>query len=112
MHQVAAHSMAPGHVAPVDAGRIVLEKQMVFALVENKSVRVVVPAFLGREMKLRTPGFAVEHIGHDLLCHPLVALNDLIRVDVAPTPVRLSPTSRWANWPINSRRSHVAQSNC
>ena len=40
-------------VAPLVTERIVFEKEMVFALVLNQSVRVVHPALFQNEMKLR-----------------------------------------------------------
>ena len=50
LEQVFADGMAPMHVAPIDAIRIVLEEHMIFGVVEDEAVRIVVPPAIGREM--------------------------------------------------------------
>ena len=63
VHQIGADRMAPGHVAPVDPFRVVLEEQVVFAVVMDQAVRVVGPVGLRREMKLRPVRFLIQPIG-------------------------------------------------
>ena len=53
VHEVAADGVPPRHVAPFGVKGIVLEKQMVFALVEHQPVGVVGPSSLRRKVKLR-----------------------------------------------------------
>ena len=60
---VFANSVSPVHIAPAPAVGIVLEKEVVFAAVENHSVGVVVPAAAGGEMELSAEGFTVEMVG-------------------------------------------------
>lgn len=52
-HEVGAHRMAPMHVAPIPAIRIVLEKQVILAAIEDEAVRIVGPAPFGRKVELR-----------------------------------------------------------
>ena len=58
--EIAAHGMAPVHVAPGPAVGIVLEEEVPFALVEHAAVGVVVPAAAGREVKLPAERLAIE----------------------------------------------------
>ncbi len=60
MYQVFADGVCPGHIAPVDAGWIVLEEKVVLALVINEAVGVVGPVYARGEMELRAILFIVE----------------------------------------------------
>ena len=46
MDEIATDSMTPVHVAPIPTVRIVLEEQVVLAVVEDHPVRIVVPTAL------------------------------------------------------------------
>ena len=63
MHQIGARRVAPVHVSPAPAVRIVLEKKVVFALVENEAVRVVRPPALRRKLELRTQRLVIQIAG-------------------------------------------------
>ncbi|GAA4118026.1 hypothetical protein GCM10022415_16490 [Knoellia locipacati] len=52
--EVTARRVAPGHVAPAVAERVVLEEQVVDALVEDEPVGVVHPVLRGAEVVGRT----------------------------------------------------------
>jgi len=53
VHEIAADRVAPAHVAPFVAARIVLIEEVPFSLVEDQSVWVIHPIPLRREMELR-----------------------------------------------------------
>lgn len=53
MHEVGTDGVAPTHVAPFVAERIVLEEEMVFAFEIDEPIRIVGPVPARREMKLR-----------------------------------------------------------
>src|ERR1700676_3691531 len=59
MHQVAANSMAPAHMTPSVAERIVLIEEVVLSLVVHQSVRIIHPILFRREMELRTEWFRI-----------------------------------------------------
>jgi hypothetical protein len=52
--------MTPGHVAPLDPERIVLEEEVVYAFIKDESVGIVRPVLRGREMELRPVGLRIE----------------------------------------------------
>src|SRR5262245_23762802 len=52
MHQVVAHGVAPVHVAPVPAIRVVLVEQVIFTFVVHQSIGIVEPSAARREMEL------------------------------------------------------------
>src|SRR5262249_9417709 len=54
MNQVAADCVAPAHVAPPLARGVVLVEEVILAIVEDHSIRVVHPILRGREVKLWT----------------------------------------------------------
>ena len=62
MHHIAAHSMSPVHVAPAPSIRIMLKKQVIFAVEINHPVRVVIPATFGREVKLAAQSLVIKII--------------------------------------------------
>ena len=62
--QVGADGVAPGHVAPGVAGRVVLEEQVVPALVVDQSVGVVHPVLGRGEVELGPVLLVVEGVGH------------------------------------------------
>lgn len=62
MYEVLADGMSPVHVLPLALVGVVLVEEVVFAVVENKAVRVVDPAPAGREVELRAVLFAVEAV--------------------------------------------------
>src|SRR5207302_571827 len=74
----------PGNVAPFGAERIVLEKQVILAFVEDQAVGIVDPVFGGGEMKLGAIGFVIERLGGFGELFGSVGKGDLIDVDVAP----------------------------
>ena len=78
MDQVRADRMAPGHVAPVDSRRVVLEEHVVLAVVVDQPVGIVVPVLLGREMELGTIGLLIEPIDDKQRALGLVALGDAL----------------------------------
>ena len=57
MNQIAAHRVAPAHVAPAVAEGIELEEQMILALEVNQAIGVVSPIASGGKMELRAVGF-------------------------------------------------------
>lgn len=61
MHQIRTDSVAPGHVTPLNAVRIVLEEEVVFSLIENQPVRVVYPVFAWGEVDLGAVELVVRH---------------------------------------------------
>ena len=65
MHEVFAYRMPPSHVAPFGSERVVLKEQVIFALVVDKSVRIVKPARFGGEMELGAQAFR-NHSGLDV----------------------------------------------
>ena len=58
--EVAADGVAPTHVAPGVAERVVLVEEVVFAVEPDQAVGVVGPVLARREMELRAIGFAVR----------------------------------------------------
>ena len=60
MDEITTDGVAPVHVAPIPTVRIVLEEQVVLAVVEDHAVRIVVPAALWRKMELPAQRFAVD----------------------------------------------------
>src|SRR3954447_14176829 len=60
MHEITAHRVPPGHVAPRVAERVVLVEEVILALVVDEPVRVVHPVLRGREMELRAIRLAVR----------------------------------------------------
>ncbi len=56
--QVTADGVAPGHVAPLVAVRVVLVEEVVLAVVVDEPVRVVHPVLGRRELELRAVGLA------------------------------------------------------
>ena len=75
MHEVFAHRMAPVHIAPTPAIRIVLEEQMPLAVVIDHAIGIIGPAAFGAEVELRAELFLVKRIA--LL--DLVALVDRLQ---------------------------------
>ena len=73
----------------LQAERVVLKEQVVLALIIHHAVRVVEPAFLRRKMELRTVRFVVysSSVLMSSACF-VIALNDLVYVDVAPSARR------------------------
>ena len=63
VEQVGADGVAPGHVAPVDAEWVVLEEQVVLAVVVDQPVGIVGPAASRREMELRAERLVVRALG-------------------------------------------------
>ena len=63
VHQVAADRVAPGHVPPRPAGRIVLVEQVVLAPVPDQAVGIVQPAGARGEVVARAQAFPVEAVG-------------------------------------------------
>ncbi len=59
--------MPPGHIAPVDAFRIMLEKEVICAFIIHQSIGIIQPVLFRREMKLRTIGFMVFCLCHGSL---------------------------------------------
>ena len=59
-NEVFADSVAPVHVSPAPAIRVVLEKEVILAIVEDHAIRVVVPSALGREVELSSQGFTIH----------------------------------------------------
>ena len=53
MKEIAADRVAPAHVSPRISKRVVLKKQMVFAVVEDQSIGIVRPIALRRKVNLR-----------------------------------------------------------
>ena len=70
MDHVAADGVPPAHVPPLFAKWVVLEKQMVLALVIDKPVGVVHPVLKGRKVKLRAEGLIVRATGSVAWCTP------------------------------------------
>ena len=62
MHQVLADGVAPVHVAPFPAVRVVLEIEMPLALVVDQAVGIVVPADAWREVELRSVLLLIERV--------------------------------------------------
>ena len=60
MHEIAADRMAPTHVSPRIAERIVLKKEVVFAVEVTKPIRVICPVLARRKMVLRPVGLIVS----------------------------------------------------
>ena len=60
VHQVAADGVAPVHVAPIPAVRVVLVEEMILAAVEDQPVGIVVPAAPRGEVELRPQRLAIE----------------------------------------------------
>ena len=56
VNEVFADGVAPVHVSPAPAIRVVLEKEVILAIVEDHAIRVVVPSALGREVELSSQG--------------------------------------------------------
>ena len=63
MNRVFAHGVAPGHVPPIPAVRIVLVKQVVFPFEVNQPVGIIQPAAARREMKLRPQPLVMRVLG-------------------------------------------------
>ena len=63
MHEVAADRVAPGHVAPRVAERVVLVEEVVLALVVDEPVRVVHPVLGRREVELRAIELLIARAG-------------------------------------------------
>ena len=102
VHQVAADGVAPVHVAPFPAVRIVLVEQVILAVVEDEAVGVVVPAASRREVELRAEPLAVEIVG----ALDRVALLDRIeRVRILGQLVHLK-RHRLARQAPTSRNAH------
>ena len=83
-NEIGADCVAPGHVAPFGAERIVLEKQVILAFIKDQAVGIVDPVFGGGEMKLGAVGFVIERLGGFGELFGIVGEGDLIDVDVAP----------------------------
>ena len=64
VNEVFGNGVSPGHVAPVDAVRIVLIEHMILAVHEDQTVRVVVPADAGGEVRRRTEVRAIRNFAH------------------------------------------------
>ena len=60
MDEITTDGVAPVHVAPIPSVRIVLEEQVVLAVVEDHAVRIVVPTALWRKMELPAQRLAVH----------------------------------------------------
>src|SRR3954449_3534882 len=60
MHEITAHGVPPGHMAPRVAERVVLVEEVILALVVDEPVRVVHPVLRRREMQLRAIRLAVR----------------------------------------------------
>src|SRR5512133_1718896 len=60
MYQVAAYRVAPMHVAPVPAIRIVLVEKVIFPFEINQAIRVIQPSAPRSEMELRTERLPVQ----------------------------------------------------
>ena len=63
VHEVAADGVSPGHVAPRQAGRVVLVEQVVLAAVPDQAVGIVEPAGARGEVESRAQGLGVERVG-------------------------------------------------
>ena len=62
MNQVRADGMPPMHVSPTPTIRIVLEKQVILALVKHQPVWVIGPAALRGKMELRAQLLLIERV--------------------------------------------------
>src|SRR5690606_20022036 len=60
MDQVSGNSMAPMHVSPSGPVRVVLEKEMVFAVIIRQSIRVIVPTVPRGKVELTAKRFPVD----------------------------------------------------
>ncbi len=60
MQHVVTDGVAPTHVPPLGALRIVLVEEVVFALVVDEAVGIVHKILGGREVKLRAPRLIVD----------------------------------------------------
>src|SRR3954447_10536151 len=60
MHEITAHRVPPGHVAPRVAERVVLVEEVILALVVDEPVRIVHPVLRRGEMHLRAIRLAVR----------------------------------------------------
>src|SRR6202158_1240732 len=63
VNHVVANRVAPAHVPPLRALRIVLVEKMVFALVVDETVGIVHEVRGGREMILGTPRLIISSLG-------------------------------------------------
>ncbi|MBA7636940.1 hypothetical protein ES703_44568 [subsurface metagenome] len=63
MNKVGTYGVAPGHISPVDAARIVLKEHMILALVVDQAVWVVRPILFWGKVKLRPILFIVQATG-------------------------------------------------
>ena len=100
MHKIGADRVPPAHVSPLVAVRIVLIKQVVFAVKIHKSVRVVHPVHFWGEMKLWAIGlfiivFRLTIIGkpHGLIGFAVGCCN-FVNVDVPPSAGRIIKNSQ------------------
>src|SRR5215471_12336726 len=59
VEEVGADGMAPAHVAPLVSEGVVLEEEMVFAVIEDEAVGIVGPVARGGEVYLRAKGLIV-----------------------------------------------------
>ena len=62
-YKIFTYSMSPAHMSPHVAKRIVLIKQMIFAIKINKTVGIVCPVYSRGKMKLRPRLLKMQSIG-------------------------------------------------
>ena len=59
MKKVFADRVTPRHIPPLGVEGVVLEEEMVLALIEHQAVRVICPPLFRAEMELRAQSLVV-----------------------------------------------------